>query len=61
MTAAQQRAARQLEQAQEQYLLAYGWQRDGQRWRHPRVSEGKLLCKTHDAMAWTRANPQIGW
>jgi hypothetical protein len=61
MTREQQQATRELERAQEAWLRAYGWVRDGLRWTHPQLGRaGKVsACGTFDAMMLTRAQPLI--
>lgn len=57
MNRAQQQATRELERAQENWLLAYGWrpvQRN--RWQHPREAKTYTLA---DAMLLTRAEPLL--
>ncbi len=61
MTRGQQTAARELEASMAKYLIEFGWQLDGRRWRHPRFHGGTLLCTTIDAWSQTRAMPQLGW
>lgn len=57
MTRDQQKATRELEQAQENWLRAYGWARElGGRWVHPQQAKP---CSRFDAMQLTRAQPLI--
>jgi hypothetical protein len=63
MTRAQQQATRELERAQETWLRAYGWIREGGRWKHPQL-DGRhgakvAACSTLDAMILTRAQPLV--
>jgi len=51
----QQKATRELEQAQENWLRAYGWARElGGRWVHPQQARA---CSLFDAVQLTRAQP----
>jgi hypothetical protein len=65
MTREQQQATRELERAQENWLRAYGWVREGggSRWTHPQL-DGRYgtkvsACGTFDAMVLTRAQPLV--
>jgi hypothetical protein len=63
MTREQQQATRELERAQETWLRAYGWVREGLRWTHPQLDgrHGSKVpaCSTFDAMMLTRAQPLV--
>ena len=57
MTREQQQATRDLERAQDRWLMAYGWVREiGGRWVHPQAPGA---CTRFDAMVLTRAQPLI--
>ena len=57
MTRDQQKATRELEHAQDNWLRAYGWARElGGRWVHARQQQP---CSQFDAMVLTRAQPLV--
>lgn len=57
MTREQQQATRRLEQAQDEWLRAYGWTRElGGRWVHP---SQPTPVSYFDAMVLTRAQPLV--
>lgn len=58
MTRAQQQAERILHAAQADYLTAYGWCRDGGRWKHPKLQGpmAGVLFTADDAVIETRTN-----
>lgn len=60
MTKAQQVATRNLAQALEDYLYAYGWRREGSFWKHPKVNSSAPVT-AWDALVLTRAEPRLGW
>ncbi len=61
MTRKQQVVNKKLDAVMHEWLIEYGWQPSGHRWRHPRFHGGELLCTTLDAWSQTRAMPQLGW
>ncbi len=60
MTRAQQTAAKHLEEAQAEYLMAHGWSPNGKFWSHPRIKIAARFTAI-DALAQTRAEPMLGW
>jgi hypothetical protein len=60
VTREQQAITKKLEAVQDEWLMAFGWVRDGRGWRHRRARTA-LVYSTLDALAETRAYPQLGW
>ncbi len=63
VTREQQVITRKLEAAQEEYLVCFGWVREGRCWQHPKLKARGINCNFTmlDAMAQTRADPTLGW
>lgn len=61
MTREQQKACRELQLAEENYLRAYGWEAQGSGWRHPKVAPILRAYCLRDAVHLTRADPRLGW